>query len=200
MMSVVVLPQHKVFTYLFSIISSSFFVLSNLILGWGEELSLRVGFVPVFVHNVLDIFISRLWITDIPMLAHHLMVILGVYFFYHIHPCPQSVLDYGKWIALAEISSFFNGVRFFYKRSPYQFYADASFGLIFLCVRTISSIGIIHYFYTYPHIEYKYVLAIFSVLYIFLNSLWFYQIIIQSRRISPAISRLCSRLKDLVLR
>lgn len=196
-MSHVGLPQHKIHTYIASIVSSSFFVLTNLILGWGKEISLRVGFVPVFLHNITDIFISRLWNNDVPMLIHHCMVISGICFFFSIQPASRSVLEFGKWIAIAEVSSFFNGVRFFYKHTSYQLYADAFFGIVFLITRSISSLGIIRFLY-YTKLDYVYILYFFSVLYIWLNCLWSYQIIVRSRKIAPSISKVWSQLRGSV--
>lgn len=180
----------KIPTYITSIISTSFLILTNVIHGWGSYDAIYTGFIPVLFHNTTDIFISRLWKTDIPMLVHHIMVIFGSLLFYNMKHVPDEVLYMSGWFIMAEISSFFNSVRFFYRRTPYQIYADALFGFSFLIIRSISTVGTIQFLIRNYMCPYYIPMCIITFMYASLNILWSYKIVIESQRISRSMSTL----------
>ena len=170
----------QILTNITSLISTSFVVLSNLLYGWGNPTIVINGCLPVMLaHNSLDL-ILHIRTNDWLMTLHHIMVVSGIgYYYYDSYEFTPEIVNYVKWILLAEISSLFNSLRYHLVGTKYYLVSKISFGIIFLWMRLVSSIGVISWLIKHKNEENYNVFLILSLIYVFLNIVWGSMIMIQ---------------------
>jgi hypothetical protein len=177
----------QVITNLTSLISTSFVVLTNILLNPLAEDVINANIIVMFIHNFLDL-VLHLRTNDILLNTHHLLIINGVLYYYLTSiPLIDETKEYIAWLFMAEISSFFNSLRYNLVNTLYYQYSKIAFGVIFIIVRTISSGGLIGWLYFNHQHEHITAYSIISCIYIILNISWgamiIRQIIIQKNKI-----------------
>ena len=165
--------------YVCSLIEISFFILSNVMLGWGSVESLQIV-LPIFcLYNVWDIIAGQYWKTDKVLLIHHAFCLLSGFYALYLGPntITQNSLDFFYWVSLAELSSFWGTLRWFFRKTDWAMTTNLLFGLSFLIIRPIS---------TYYSFEYGYndnILFTVWLLYAFVNLYWTILIFTVSKKV-----------------
>jgi len=175
----IIVRDSRILTNATSLITTSFVMLSNILIGWGT-LSVVNACMPVMLfHNGLDLVLHYKK-NDILMNTHHIMVCIGILYYYiFTNMMRAEILDYAKWILLAEFSSFFNSMRYHLVGTPYYYVSKLIFGFVFLLVRTVSSVGVIYWLQNNKNDPDIIVLLLITILYLLLNSIWGSMIILQ---------------------
>jgi hypothetical protein len=177
----------QVIANLTSLISTSFIVLTGILLDSSNDDIINANIIVIFSHNLLDLLL-HLRTNDILMNTHHLLIINGALYYYLVSiTLTNETKEYISWLFMAEISSFFNALRYNLVNTHYYQYSKIAFGVIFIIVRTISSLGVTGWlFANYTH-EHIIAYSIISGIYITLNMAWggmiIRQIIIQKEAV-----------------
>jgi len=164
--------------YVFSLISSTFFVLSNILLGWGTLEAQQIAAPVLCAYNALDIFLGQHWKTDILMLVHHSVALVTASFIYLLNEntFTPEIYQISYYVSLGEISTIFNGLRWFYYGTRWELGTKLLFAVAFLIIRPISNIGlfmVIRDFYQAESFSFSFYLLTFSCLvYTCLNIIW----------------------------
>ena len=178
--------------YVLSIIEISFFILSNLMLGWGSAESLKI-ILPIFcLYNIWDTIAGQYWNTDKVLLLHHTFCLMsGFYALYiGIENINDNSLSFFYWVSLAELSSFFGTFRWFFRKTNWAMTMNLLFGLSFLIIRPIS---------TYYSFQYGYndnILFTVWLLYAFVNIYWIILIFTVSKKVFGSFSHFYNKLKS----
>lgn len=129
--------------YLLSLISGSFFVLNNLIFGWGTYEAQKIAVPPFVLYNLLDIFLAKYWRTDPLLMIHHTFVIILGSYIYFLNGFTDDIYRISYFMSIGEISSIFNSLRWFYYGTEWEVSSKISFALAFLFFRPISTFGLL---------------------------------------------------------
>lgn len=159
-------------TNLTSLISTSFIVLSNFLISMSSTRVINANVIVLFVHNILDL-VLHFRVNDALLNIHHLLIVNGTLYYYLSDI--TLTLETKKliaWLFLAELSSFYNALRYNLKNTVYYPYSKMLFGLIFLVVRFYSSFGVIGWLIHNDQDEHIIAYSIISTIYIILNVLW----------------------------
>lgn len=133
--------SEKITQYVLGLISTSIFCFGNYVFGWGTHQAQSVVGGPFLVINCFDTILGRYWVTDPPMLIHHAFTIGGTAYGLCLNEFNPLVYSLSYWLSFAEISSFFNSLRWFYRYTKYKMLMDQIFGSVFLISRFISTYG-----------------------------------------------------------
>jgi hypothetical protein len=129
---------------LVSTISASFFVIINLMQGWGTFEAQRLGVPVLIVYNTFDIFIGQYWKYDRLLLLHHLAVIAFGSYIWYLDGFDDLLYRISFWFSIGELSSILNSVRWFFYNTEWEKQSKMAFAIAFLFVRPISNIGLLN--------------------------------------------------------
>jgi hypothetical protein len=131
--------------YLLSLVSGSFFVICNLMVGWGTFEAQRLAIPVLTLYNVMDIMLGRYWDNDKLMCVHHSAVVAFGSFIYLLNAesFTDELYQISYWASLGEISTIFNCLRWFFYGTEWEAISKIAFGTVFLIVRPISNIGLL---------------------------------------------------------
>ena len=175
----------EVITHLSGLTNALHFTLINLYYGWGQLETIKKTIPITLCHNILDISLGQYWKTDKPLLIHHLIAILISLYVLTIKNFTIDLYNFSYWLSFAEITSIFNCLRWFFKRTKYQESLDLTFGISFLTIRPLTVIKT----YT-PAVNISYNLLIFWRIYTLLNIYWIYCIFKYSKKIKNVLLKL----------
>ena len=171
--------------YLSSFINSSFFLITNLIVGWGTYPAV-IQTVPVLIgHNILDTLLGQYWKNNKAYLFHHILALGLCAYLYSIETLSPGVSDMVWWFSFAEINPFINSLRHFFKETPLSSSLDIIFALSFLIVRPLSSYKSFDSAYNSPPDDFKYLFPAWCV-YTTLNLYWCMCLFMYSKRIKQS--------------
>ena len=165
------MQESQILTNLTSLISTSFVMLSSLLIGMTKRTVVNANASVMFSHNVFDLVLHAKK-NDYIMNTHHIMVIFGVLYYAFFMELNQEAKEYISWILLAEFTSFFNALRYNLASTSYYIYAKALFGAVFLVIRGYSTAGVIQWVIHNRHNEHIFAYSVISVLYTLLNLIW----------------------------
>lgn len=165
------MQESQILTNLTSLISTSFVMLSSLLIGMTKRTIVNANATVMFSHNVFDLVLHAKT-NDYIMNTHHIMVILGVLYYAFFMELNQEAKEYISWIFLAEFTSFFNALRYNLASTSYYIYAKALFGAVFLVIRGYSTFGVIQWVIHNRHNEHILAYSVISILYTLLNLIW----------------------------
>lgn len=166
--------------YISGLISSTFFVFTNLIVGWGTLEAMKQA-IPLFaIHNVVDTVLGEYWKKDRLMLGHHILAVTLCCYGYRIQELTGGMSDAVYWFSTAEISSILNCLRWFFKNTSWQIPLDLMFAGSFLVVRPLSVY--MTFESTYNSDDFAVLFTCWSV-YAVLNVYWCCCLLMYSKRI-----------------
>ena len=182
---------YEIAQYLSGFFNSTFYIITNLIVGWGTLPAIK-QVLPVFIgHNIFDTIAGRYWKTEKIMFIHHLLAIALSCYIYQLETFSNDMYITVYWFSTAEISSVFNCTRWFFKKTEWQPPLDLLFAITFLIFRPLSAYKTFYLTYTSP--DYMFLLPCWTI-YTILNLYWCACIFLYSKRIKASCARLCARL------
>jgi hypothetical protein len=173
------LYEVEIAQYLLSLVTGSFFIITNIIHGWGSFEAQKIA-VPIFIlYNVVDIMMGKYWQNNILYLIHHIsIIILGIYFYNLKEEFTDEQYAISYYISLGEVSTIFNNIRYFYSGTFWHYQTNLLFAISFIIFRSISNIGLINYSWQYGDgIDFgSKLIQTITVVYTLLNLYWGYKI------------------------
>ena len=141
--------EYQITQNLVSTVSASFFVIINLMLGWGSYDAQKLG-IPVLIgYNIFDIFMGRYWKNDKLLLLHHLAVVAFGSYIWQLDHFDDLLYRISFWISLGELSSILNSIRWFFYGTEWEKHSKMAFACAFLFIRPISNVGLINVLYDF---------------------------------------------------
>ena len=178
---------NQIAQYLSGFLNSTFFVITNLLMGWSTLPAVK-QVLPVFInHNILDTLLGKYWKTDKLMFIHHLIAIALSLYVYQLTEFTQNTYEIGYWFSTAEISSIFNCTRWFFRYTSWQTPLDLLFAFTFLIFRPLSVYKTFSLMYDSP--DYMFLMPIWTI-YAALNIYWCIAIFMYSKRIKNSVKQL----------
>jgi hypothetical protein len=159
--------ETKLFEYTISFYNTCVFLYTNLRNGWGTYDSVN-KILPIFIiYNVLDTYIGNHFHEDMSMFLHHIFAILLCTYVYTFNEFSNTQYTFSYWLCMAEITTFFNCVRYFFKDTSYKSLLDKTFGASFLIIRPLTVIKMYE-----PSMETGGFIMYFWSIYGMLNTYW----------------------------
>lgn len=180
--------EREISQYLSGFFSSTYLVVANILIGWGEVSTLKYV-LPVFIsHCVVDTLLGQYWKFNIPFLIHHFVFAFVSCYMLYRDKFNKEELDLIYWSGILEVSSIFNGLRYFLKGTMWQQKFDILFGLSFIFFRTLFIYKSFFPVYKIQYLSY----SVVWLLNLGLNSYWVYGMYRYSKRVKNAFTSLSS--------
>jgi hypothetical protein len=120
--------------------------------------------------------------SDPLILIHHMLFLsacIVLYCFINIHGYDNDMYRITRWVMSMEITSMFNSVRLFLNDTKFKHFGSVLFGVIFLGIRTLATVGI---YYDVIHNKYYVPISVFAVMITMLNVTWCSMIIQKAKK------------------